>query len=62
MAVTLKGASAELLGSSTDDKPTDVPVNTLFTELDTNTVYYFDGEEWQTVGSGSGGGDGNITA
>ena len=50
MAITLKGASATLLGLSTDEKPTDVDINTIFTELDTNTDYYFTGETWEKVG------------
>lgn len=50
MAVTLKGASPELVGLSTDDKPTNVDVNTIFYELDTNDNYYFTGETWAKVG------------
>ena len=37
----------QLVGLSTDEKPTNVDVNTLFLELDTTTFYYFDGTEWQ---------------
>lgn len=37
-------------GLSTDVKPTDCAVNSLFLELDTRDFYYFDGEEWQKVG------------
>lgn len=48
--VTLKGASAGYFGLSTDTKPTDAEVNSIFTELDTNTDYYFTGEEWEKVG------------
>ena len=44
-----RGAS-DYLGLSTDEKPTAVPVNTLFLELDTGDIYYFDGEDWQKVG------------
>lgn len=51
--VTLKGSSANFLGTSTDDKPTDAPVNSIFTELDTNTDYYFTGETWEKVGGDS---------
>lgn len=50
MAVTIKGAGAEYIGLSTDDKPEDVAVNTLFSELDTNDTYYFTGETWAKVG------------
>ena len=53
--VTLKGAGASYVGLSTDDKPTDVPVNSIFTELDTNTSYYFTGEGWEQVGGETGG-------
>lgn len=51
MAVTLKGASATLLGLSTDDKPTDADVNTIFEELNTGDKYYFTGESWAKVGA-----------
>lgn len=52
--ITLNGATANLLGLSTDSKPiTDVDTNTLFLELDTGDFYYFDGTEWAKVGAGS---------
>ena len=50
MAITLKGASPELVGLSTDTKPTNVDINTIFHELDTNNFYYFTGETWAKVG------------
>lgn len=56
MAITNKLAHStdyvELEGLSTDgDKPTEnIGVNSKFYELDTNTVYYFDGTAWQKVG------------
>lgn len=53
MAVTLKGSAANYLGESTDDKPSDAGINAIFTELDTNTDYYFDGTEWKKVGAES---------
>ncbi len=44
--------STEYLGLSTDTKPTkDVAVNSLFLELDTGNVYYFNGEAWTKVGA-----------
>lgn len=46
MAVTLKGNSGTYEGTSEDNKPLDVPVNTEFNELDTGKTYYFDGETW----------------
>lgn len=49
--VTLNGAQADLRGVSTDDKPTSVEINTLFLEVDTGDVYYFDGETWAKVGA-----------
>ena len=58
MAVTrnLNGPH-EYLGLSTDNKPDfEVAINALFLELDTGKVYYFDGSDWQEVGSGGGGG------
>lgn len=50
MAVTLNGSNADYMGLSTDNKPTDVAVNSLFLELDTGYFYYFDGENWAKVG------------
>lgn len=52
MAVTrnLNGPH-EYLGLSTDNKPTArVAINSLFLELDTGDVYYFDGSTWSKVG------------
>lgn len=34
-------------GLSTDTKPTNVPENSLFMELDTGVGYYFSGGEWK---------------
>lgn len=49
--ITNNGSNADLRGKSTDEKPTNVPVNTIFFELDTGNFYYFDGEVWQKVGA-----------
>jgi hypothetical protein len=49
MAVTLNGSRADYVGLSTDTKPADVPVNTLFLELDTGDFYYYDGSDWAKV-------------
>ena len=45
----------ELKGLSTDVKPTvvdgnPVGINSLFVELDTSKIFYFDGEIWKEVG------------
>lgn len=48
--ITLNGSVANLLGLSTDTKPTSVEINTLFLELDTGDFYYFDGTTWAKVG------------
>lgn len=48
----------EYKGLSTDAKPTDCAANSLFLELDTGKFYYFDGEAWNELGAGGGGGDG----
>lgn len=40
----------DLIGLSTDEKPTDVWANSLFLELDTGDFYYFTGETWAKVG------------
>lgn len=50
MAVTLVGSTGNLKGLSDDAKPTNVEVNTLFLELDTGDVYYYDGTDWLKVG------------
>ena len=50
MAVTLNGSRADYVGLSTDTKPTDALVNSLFLELDTGDFYYFDGSDWAKVG------------
>ena len=49
--------NAQIMGLSTDTKPTTgVQPNSLFWELDTNGMYFFDGTEWQAIGEGGGGG------
>lgn len=48
--ITNNGSTAGLLGLSTDTKPTEAQINDLFFELDTKTLYYFDGTEWKEVG------------
>lgn len=52
--------NAQIMGLSTDTKPTTgVQPNSLFWELDTNGMYFFDGTQWQSIGgSGGGGGEG----
>jgi hypothetical protein len=50
MAVTLNGSRANLVGLSTDQKPTDVEINTIFLELNTGDFYYFDGTNWLKIG------------
>ena len=50
--VTNNGATANLVGLSTDSKPTDgVTINTIFLELDTGNFYYFDGTSWNKLGA-----------
>ena len=42
----------EFIGLSTDSKPTEgIGVNSLFLELNTNKVYYFDGTTWKEIGT-----------
>lgn len=44
----------EYKGLSTDEKPSEnIAVNSLFLELDTGDFYYFDGLDWNKVGSGA---------
>lgn len=57
MAVTRADArqwnEPSFLGLSTDTKPTgdNVGANALFLELDTDTLYYYDGTQWVAVGN-----------
>ena len=60
--VTLKGYTANYAGKSTDTKPTDVEVNTIFHALDTGKHYYFDGSDWNEMPNSGGGGGGDITS
>lgn len=41
---------AEILGYSTDTKPTDVDLNDLFIELDTGSAYAWNGSAWVEIG------------
>lgn len=41
---------AEILGKSTDIKPTNANINDMFIELDTGDAYYWDGLAWQAIG------------
>ena len=57
MAVTIDkvgGSSeskhAEILGYSTDTKPTDVNLNDIFVELDTGDAYSWNGSAWVQIG------------
>ena len=48
--ITNNGANANLLGLSTDTKPTNAEINTIFLELDTGNFYFFNGTTWQKLG------------
>lgn len=51
--ITLNGNGSDYIGLSGDQKPTtDIPVNTLFLELDTGCLFYFNGTTWLEVGGG----------
>lgn len=50
MAVNLNGSQSDYRGLSTDEKPTECAVNSLFLEVDTGDFYYFNGESWEKVG------------
>lgn len=59
--VTLKGYTANMNGLSTDSKPTtNVDINTIFRELDTNKYYYFGGTTWTEIPNTGGGGGGGF--
>lgn len=42
-------AQVEVKCLSTDEKPMNVPINSLLLELDTQRIFYFDGKEWREV-------------
>lgn len=50
--ITRNGATAGLMGYSTDEKPTTAETNELFLELDTGKFWYFNGTTWKEVGAG----------
>ena len=62
----MKGNNGIYEGLSTDTKPTDVPVNTLFHELNTDKFFFWDGENWTENPHGGGAGfeptDAQLTA
>lgn len=55
--ITLNGSAPDLLGLSTDTKPEDAFINSLFLELDTGDFYYFTGEAWAKVGESANSAD-----
>lgn len=66
VTMTEAGFTNEYRGMSTDTKPVyNVPNGSLFYEIDTSDIFFFDGdgEEWVKVkgGSGGGGGGGSVT-
>ena len=48
--VSLNGSRANYMGLSTDPKPEEAEVNSLYLELNTGDFYYFDGTNWLKVG------------
>lgn len=52
--VEVKNNYNQYVGLSTEDKPTgNIPMYSLFGELDTEDVYYFDGTSWVVMGEAS---------
>ena len=50
--VSLIGQEPAYFGKSTDEKPSDVGVNSIFIELDTGIIYFYEGDDtWTEVGS-----------
>ena len=45
-----KDGTEDYKGLSTDTKPNNAPVNSMFLELDTGDLYYYDGDTWSKVG------------
>lgn len=54
--ITNRGSRVDLVGLSSDDKPTTAEINTLFLELDTGCFFYFTGEVWVEVGGSDNNG------
>lgn len=50
MAEILNGSCADYRGVSTDTKPSNAPLYSIYLELDTGNFYYFTGEEWSKIG------------
>lgn len=48
--VSLNGSRANYMGLSTDTKPAEAEVNSIYLELDTGDFYYFDGTNWLKIG------------
>ncbi|GEM_PF-1672811 len=61
-------AEMELKGLSTDTKPTgefsgyNIGVNSIFIELDTGDIYYYNGSAWAAMRTGGGGGGAGLPA
>lgn len=43
----------EYRGVSTDEKPSGVPLYSIYFEMDTNTFYYYDGTQWVEIPCGN---------
>ena len=53
--ITMKGSAPTYYGTSLDDKPLNVIVNSKYKELDTGDTYYYTGEAWQKIGGANNG-------
>lgn len=53
--VTMIGSAPTYCGTSSDDKPGSVIINSKFKELDTGDTYYYTGSEWLKIGGASNG-------
>ena len=54
---SVKNTYNKYAGLSSETKPTDnIPVFSLFFEVDTGDTHYFNGSTWSKVGTGGGGG------
>lgn len=51
MVTNLDNGAKTYVGLSTDDKPEGVANGSIFIEMDTGTVYFYDaeGEEWDSL-------------
>ena len=56
---SLERGYPQYMGLSTEEKPEDVPKNSIYLELDTGKFYYYDNGEWKEMDCSCNGGGGS---